>query len=447
MQVHHSFPRYSDHAPRVPVRRVSLPGKPAIHRFYDTSPVSPSGRYVAYTEFDFEDRLPAPGDRATVVVVDLERGETVHRRQTIAWDTQLGAQVQWGSADDQLYFNDMDTATWRPHGVRADFASGSEQRLDGTVYMVSPDGKYSISPNLSRIWSVQPGYGVVVPDEHRGSLTGIPEDDGVFLTDNETGDVRLLVSLRRVATELGAGLDELDPAKGGLFGFHTKFSPDGRRILFIVRWRSAHQRGGRTRNWIVTMNSDGTGLRVALTPAQWAGGHHPNWCPDSEHIVMNLVAAEDRTIVNRTVDLIGRAVRKFRIPVPVRTARLQFSTFRADGGAVRTVAPSHRGSGHPSWHAGLGAIITDAYPDEPVAFGDGTVPIRLVFPDSDSSDQLLRIATQPKYSGPSAEWRVDPHPAWTKDGRHFVFNAWADGVRAVYIADMREYIADHLASR
>ncbi|MCA0185301.1 MAG: hypothetical protein LCH90_04750 [Proteobacteria bacterium] len=88
------FERYADFNPNVPVYKIVRSGRPTIHRFFDSSPVSPSGRLIGLTEFPFEDRLPEPGDKAAVVVVDLISGDEVYRTETAAWDTQVGAQVQ-----------------------------------------------------------------------------------------------------------------------------------------------------------------------------------------------------------------------------------------------------------------------------------------------------------------------------------------------------------------
>ena len=64
------FPRYTDHDPLVPVWCVTPGEGRAIHRFFDTSPFSPSGRYLAVFRLPFEDRVPPPGekgDRKSVV--------------------------------------------------------------------------------------------------------------------------------------------------------------------------------------------------------------------------------------------------------------------------------------------------------------------------------------------------------------------------------------------
>src|SRR5207249_6732990 len=89
------FPRYRDFDPAVPTWCVTPDHGPIIHRFFDTSPFSPSGRYLGLTRLPYEDRLPAPGDVAELVVVDLQTGELRVAAETHGWDTQVGAHVQW----------------------------------------------------------------------------------------------------------------------------------------------------------------------------------------------------------------------------------------------------------------------------------------------------------------------------------------------------------------
>jgi hypothetical protein len=36
--------------------------------------------------------------------------------------------------------------------------------------------------------------------------------------------------------------------------------------------------------------------------------------------------------------------------------------------------------------------------------------------------------------------RVDPHPAWDRTWRYVTFNAFVDGTRRVFVADMKELI-------
>ena len=142
------FPRYTEYDPKVPIWNVTPDIDHCIHRFHLSSPFSPTGRYLGLTRLPREDRPPQPGEAAEIVVVDLTTGEQKVVAETIGWDTQLGAQVQWGTIDEELFFNDVDPETWMPYGVKMNPASGAKQKLDGTVYSISPDGKWAVSTCL-----------------------------------------------------------------------------------------------------------------------------------------------------------------------------------------------------------------------------------------------------------------------------------------------------------
>jgi len=435
-----TFARYMDRSPKIPVYQVSSEHTSAIHRFYDTSPISPSGALIAFTEFDFEDRLPVPGDAASVVVRDLRSGAEVYRTRTIAWDTQLGAQAQWGTTDQQLFLNRMNVGEWRPYAVMVDPFSAAETELDGPIYMASPDGRTLLSPNLRSIGNVQPGYGVIVPPEHRRETRGIPSDDGIFVTDVDSGSSSLALSLQDICESLPEEFDypRRNSANGGMYGFHVKWSPDGQRIMFILRWKELTRR--KSLNWIVTMDSDFSNLRVALTPDRWEGGHHPNWCPDSSTIVMNLLSSSRKVAFQRGARFLDRAARKLKLGWYRPAYALRFMTFGSDGSNLGPLSATHTGSGHPSVHSSGKLLLSDAYPWEPVAEGDGTSPIRLLRLDTDVLDEIVQIDTRPPYPGPRLEWRVDPHPAWNYQFDAIAFNGLSQGKRAVFVADMEKVV-------
>lgn len=70
-----------------------------------------------------------------------------------------------------------------------------------------------------------------------------------------------------------------------------------------------------------------------------------------------------------------------------------------------------------------------------MAFGDGTVPLRWVNIQSGKEAAVVRIKTVPLCE--DEVLRIDPHPAWDRQGSRIAFNAVADGTRRVYVADMR----------
>jgi Tol biopolymer transport system component len=403
------FPSYTAFEPAIPVVCVTPDVSGAIHRFHDTSPFSPSGRYLAMTRLPVEDRLPPPGCIADVLVADLVTGEIRKVAETRGWDTQLGAQVQWGADDQSLYFNDVDLDEWIPYGVRLDPQSGARRRLAGTIYNLSPDGATSASPCLRRTQRVQAGYGVIVPDEHLPRNQGAPHDDGLYLTDTTTGATRLLVSLAEVVKATFSSDERARFSAGSFYGFHAKWNPQGTRLMFILRWIPPIDGQPRFRN-VITMDANGGNIRRPITHRHWSrGGNHPNWCPDGEHLLMNL-------------NLYG-------------TGSLLVSV-RYNGTNLRPMNNTLVGTGHPTLHPDGIHVLTDDYREPPVGFGDGTTPIRWLNLADTTETRLVRIRTRAGFSGPHNELRVDCHPAWDSAFRRFAFNGCPTGTRQVFVADM-----------
>ena len=433
------FLPYETHGPLVPVVRVTDPSVPAIHRFYDTSPISPSGNLLAVTELATDDRLPAPDDVAHVVVLDLRDGRRLFTAATTAWDTQVGAHAQWGASDRQLFFNVRDGIDEAARAVVADPTTGSQRTLHGAVTMASPDGTVLLAPDLEKLSLVQAGYGVRPPDPEVYRHRGFPADDGLFATSVASGGSRLLLSHEELARRLPNAFGDVNPEMGGLYGFHVKWHSRGDRILYLVRWLDEKRVGGSTRNWLVSLAPDGDDVRLVLDWRRWRGGHHPTWFPSAHDVVMNLGFDPVPWPVLRGWRFGARAVRRLGIRLPI-PGRLHFARIPGDGGAPSMLAARARGSGHPSLDPSERFLVTDAYPDEAVAAGDGTVPLRLVELATGEEHQLVRIRTQPTFRGPRGEWRVDPHPAWSRDGRYLAFNACPDGVRGVFIAEVGPFL-------
>lgn len=428
------FPSYRYYDPQVPVYCVTPHTGRTIHRFFDTSPFSPSGRFLGLTRLPFEDRLPSPGDVAEIVVVDLATGTERVVADSRGWDTQLGAQVQWGRTDAELLFNDLDTATWEPFGISLDPFSGARRSLEGPIYMVSPDGKWAASPCLLRTGATQPGYGVIVPSGRIPANRGAPVDDGVYLTNIDSGKCKLHVSLEKIAAATIGLADQDEFADGDFYCFHVKWSPTGDRLMLVLRWVPRHK-GALTRSQVVTMNADGGEIRVAIPAREWdKGGHHPNWCPDGSSLIMNLAVSS-----NKASPPYRRLLRSAHSLVTgksyIQDMELRFIRARYDGG-YEVLARTVQGSGHPTMHPNGRLIVTDAYPEEQVAFADGTVPIRLIDLEQGTEVNLIRIRTDGIYRGPRGEMRVDPHPAWDREFRRLAFNASVDGTRRVYVADL-----------
>jgi len=282
------FPRYTDFDPKVPIWCVTPDLDRCIHRFHLSSPFSPSGRYLGLTRLPREDRPPLPGESAEIVLVDLTTGEQKVIAETIGWDTQLGAQVQWGASDKDLFFNDVDPDTWIPFGIRMDPLTGTKQNLDGPVYSISPDGKWAASTSLRRIGATQAGYGVVVPKEHVPVNKGLVDDDGVYVTNTQTGASQMVASYQRIVDEAIPKIDVNRYGPGDFYGFHVKWNAQSERIMLVLRYMPYNDK--QRKPMLITMTRSGEDIRVAIPASEWAdkGGNHPNWHPDGEHVIMNL---------------------------------------------------------------------------------------------------------------------------------------------------------------
>lgn len=376
-----------------------------IHRFFDTSPISPSGKYIALFRLPYENVSPKPGDTGEVVVIDLKDLSEVCVVETRGWETQLGANVQWGATDKELFYNDVDTETWDAFAVKFNFLSGEKQRLSGTVFMATTDGKRLASYDLKKSRFAQVGYGVVVQNDQVSRNRGLVADDGVYVTDVEKNETRMIASIRDIYEQTVPSIAIPNPEDFEYYCFQVKWNLQGTRLLTTIQWSPIG--GGDRRRAVITMNPDGTDIRTAVTPDQWAkGGHHINWHPDGEHLTMNLNIDGKRGI--------------------------EIISVGYDGSDLKEIYP--KGSGHPSVNpAGKPYVITDAYAGEMPIKGDMS-PIRLINMKEQSeviADEIFLPAVT------NFEFRVDAHPAWDRTGKMVVYNSMEDSTRCVYLLNVR----------
>ena len=408
------FPACTDFEAIVPVVRIAT-GR-IIHRFFDTSPISPSGRYVGLFRLPNEVRPPQPGEAGEVVVVDLETGKERVVAQSRGWETQMGANVQWGRTDADLFYNDVDPATWTPFAVHRDPVSGTARKLNGTVFTVSPDGTQLTSYNLITSRRIQVGYGVVLPEDRTPRHIGPVAHDGIVVTDISTGRSRMVASIRDIYDRAMPRLEIERAERCEFYLFQVRWNRQGTRLMTFLRWHDPQAaKGGPRLLTLVTMKPDGSDIRLAVTPKQYArGGHHPMWAPDGENITINLNIRDG-------------------------TKELDLVSVRYDGTKMRSIHPV--GSGHPSMHPTLPFVITDAYPREPVTRGDGTAPLRMIDLRNKAEVALAQVQlTRSDSAELTSEHRIDAHPVWDSTGRFIVFNGVHNDTRSVFVADVGAWL-------
>ena len=379
-----------------------------VHTFFDVCPFSPSQRFLAVTRIPYGDRVPVLGDLADVCVIDLER-ETLRRvYTTAAWELQLGANVQWGRTDRFLYSNDI--IDGQGAGVRIDLDSGETRALAGPLYHIDSAETNIIGFPLDLLNATQRGYGIPEPpDVERRPLTCASDVEGLWRTMLEPNEKTLLVSIGDIVR----ATHDVIPEHTITYLFHSKYNRDGSRIMQVVR--SIDQRHPRRKfgRMLVTFRADGSAITCAIAEDFWGGGgNHPNWHPDGAHLVMNLKPDGQMT---------------------------RFCQFLHDGADFKVLSERHAGGGHPSLNGEATFLLTDAYRGEARAlpgfetWPSDEVPIRLLDLRSDEEAHVCTINTL----GVSGRFRLDPHPAWSRDSSMICFNGAPEGARAVLIADLR----------
>ena len=266
---------------------VNMGGHSTIHRFFDTSPFSPCGRYFAVTRFIHGDYVEE--NEVRVIVVDLLEGREIVVGTSAAWGSQVGAHVQWGdtavgpSNRTVLYYNDIrdrklvgvapdvvciayDIATEAKTVLRgplyqAQHSGAAAARLQYTMSSQHASDRFLASPDLTRIQRTQRGYGVDragVASIGAGDVAGEAAllHDGLFVTNVRTNKCHLVLSLYELLFMVARWQWRSIDSPPQAHGFHVKWSDDGQFIMFIVRTlhRYGRDRSRRRRQHLFVIN-------------------------------------------------------------------------------------------------------------------------------------------------------------------------------------------------
>jgi hypothetical protein len=159
-------------------------------------------------------------------------GEIQAVDSTAAWNFQQGSRLQWlPGRTDTLAFNAIEDG--RAVSVLKNVVTGERSVLPAPIYVFSPDGKVSISPNFTTLAHRWKAYGYP-PLEANPPITD-QNADGLWQLDIETGKQSLFISTQRAA-EFEA-VPSADPSSH--FLCHASFSPDGSRVVFLHRFFSS----------------------------------------------------------------------------------------------------------------------------------------------------------------------------------------------------------------
>jgi len=355
--------------------------------YYGINSFSADQKYATILETNIKHRLPTENDPATLGLVDLETHEFIPLTTTRAWNFQQGCMAHWlgTSPDTLIIYNDLRDGKF----VSVILNVHTKQELKTIPYpvsAVSPDGKEAVSINFSRLRNTRADYGYGGEGQDSKTDVKFPEDDGLFLVDLETGDIKLIVSIEDVIDQVPEVLDE-----GIEYFNHTLFSRDGSKIFWLAR---AIPRRNTTS---FTVSRDGTNLQRCF-PDGW-GGSHFDWLNGNDLMITAVFEAKQYSHILFTV---GRNNYK----------RLGNGLLDYDGHG--TFSPDGK------W------MVTDTYPNN----GLREQKIYLMDMKSMAVLPLGKFEVPEEYTG---EWRCDIHCRWSPIGDMIGFNSTHTGSRQAYI--------------
>ncbi len=410
--------------------------------YYDVSPLNRAGSRLLTHHGVFESRrMPRAGDVVQVGYWSIDERRYHPVAETGAFNWQQGARLQWlpPDFDSRIIFNASESGRFVSRIL--DLGDGSTRTLPHPVYTVHPAGRSAICVNFPRLMFTHPGYAYAGDLDPRwgGSL---PDGDGLFRIDLETGDSSLVVATKdlkrfRPVASMDGATHYLD---------HAMFSPGGHRFCFLHRW-DLPDGGMYTR--LFTADEWGRGVRCLLDSGRVT---HTGWRGDRELVAWGRVPSPVASL--RRSRWISRYLLRPLLPLYHRVAGargLLRSTLIGDSyllieestGRSRRLAPGVRfaDDGHPSWHPhDRRWMLTDTYED-------AEFQRDLLLYDHDR--QLLlrvgRFASDPATC--STGFRCDLHPRWVSNGRYVCIDSThANGERQVYLIDVSPAITSEARS-
>ena len=387
-----------------PTRVITSGPKHHWFGYYDKWQFDPTDRYVLSNQVGFQHRTPRAEDTIGIGMVDTaDENRWIDLGTSNAWGWQQGCMLQWvPGRGRKVVWNDREGDR---HVCRfVDVATGERRTIDSPIYALSPDGKSAVTADFARIQDLRPGYGYVgLADPHRDELA--PEESGIWRVDLESGARTLLFSIAQAAA--------MQPVQASMRGAkhyfnHLLVSPDGKRTIFLHRWRPDGGRGNfRTR--MITIGMDGSDPYV-LIPTDYTS--HFIW-RDAAHVLAWAEAPGE--------------------PKGYYVFRDQSDDFDR---ILEGVMPT---DGHISYlPVGTGTewVVVDTYPHME------KTPVQRVFLihlRTNEKIEIGRFASPEPYRG---EWRCDTHPRFSRDGKTICIDSpVADSGRQLHLIDVSQIVS------
>ncbi len=378
----------------LPIQRVTEGPKHHFFGYFDKFPWDKSGRYLLAHEVSFTARQPRPEEPATLGVIDLQDGNRFTPfAETHAWCWQQGCMLQWlNDAKSTVIYNDREGDHFCAR-IR-NLATGETRTLCRPIYCLSPDGRWALSLNFSRLDRERPGYGYPGAFDSTEHVK-VPENDGIFLMDLHANTARLVISLKQITEQFYRS----DMAETPGWFNHLLFSPDSRRFAFFHRWRTWKPDGRPSHvTHMFTANLDGSGI----------------WPLNLEEMSSHYTWVNDHQLINFS----NRYATGW-----------QYYLYTDQSHQTEIIAKDlFPGDGHCSFSPDGQWMLTDSYP-----LDDDCRRLFLYHLASQQAYEIGSFYADPSYPDPT---RCDLHPNWSRDGRTICIDSIHEGSRQIYTIDV-----------
>lgn len=237
--------------------------------FHDINPFAFDETKLLANQNLFDLRMPKPSEGLNVGyfdIVDEKLGDFHQFGTSYAWNYHKGCRLQWLNQKEVIY----NTAFQNKLVSKIYNISNKEERIiPYPIDSIYNDSVKSIATSFSyeRLERCMPGYGY--PYQDNGQIDEeAPQDNGLFLVDLNSKQIKLLVSLSELAKLEG------DTCSSGFLHFvtHTEFSKDGRFISFL--YRKIPTQGNYMKRYTKLMVYDLEDAKLIILPTQNSGSHY-----------------------------------------------------------------------------------------------------------------------------------------------------------------------------
>lgn len=350
-------------------------------------------------------RLPQKGEQAIVGYVDAS-GEFFPQVETRAWCYQQGCmELFLTHRPDCFIYNDYDETAKKIVARIYQLNKGIVGQYNRGIYAISPNGKYGVALNFSRI--PRRGYSYAWAELSKDRFPQDLDGDGIWLVDLESGEERLVVTYRAML--------ESHPYAYALENQyiwlnHAIFNSDSTRLLWL--FRSIPDEVSPNVPWktyMYTSNIDGSNLKCSLPAVYW-----DHWM--ISHQIWGHAPSE--ILVDANWDGTGYHAISYNDDE---------TPFRA-----RKISDGHGSMSHMVYSPDGKWILSDSYPD-----ADSFQKVLLINATTGKS-LLLGKFRQNAPSDTIIDKRCDLHPRWNHAGDTVTIDSIDSGKRAIYLLNLQQ---------